>query len=345
MNGMKKYGLIGWFCALLLAGCLPVASPPTPSALSSAPTPEPRALVVNEYLLRAPPDISTEQLVFHFAAGDQKGILARTEAYRDYRTQAGAYNSRILSPFGYTLKDYQRSDTSVPHSYSFVYRGDEMIAREVIFMKPISVNAAGTDFIGEVDLFDGTYLFTRDNFEKRRWPPGREPYLYVGDQLLSMEISSIAHRQIRVGVYLDDSPVYQSRMFAARATYGITDGPWSYNGHWALVMLDGKPDAHGNDLQGARVILDGQDLNTMNGYEQSFQFAVLGERPFFFYQRDGRIGISFDGREMAENYDEIPHYNCCSSAQLNPRVSMNMIWFLARRGRDWYYVEAYIPPP
>src|SRR5512143_465203 len=41
--------------------------------------------------------------------------------------------------------------------------------------------------------------------------------------------------------------------------------------------------------------------------------------------------------------DEIPHYGCCNGALTNPRISTNMVWSFARRGKDWYYVEAYTP--
>lgn len=368
---MPKHGWIWLVCSLMLVGCLPKALTPmtsilnTPTSMVSTstststasipvssmpitstpmtPDPYPQALVINEYLLSAPPDISTEQLGFQFADGDQKEIMARSEAYRDFGTQISEYNSRALAPFGYSLKDYQKSDYGTSHWYSFIYHGDEMIAQDVMFITPISVNASGTDFIGSVDLFNGTYVLTRDSFEKRLWPPGREPYVYVGDQLLSVEISTIAMRQELVSVYLDDNLAYQTEVNAA-STYGTFDVPWSYNNHWALVLLDAKLGDNQEDWKMIdRVIQDGQDINEVKGYEQSFQFAVLDSRPFFFYQKNGKIGISFDGQEIDKEYDEIPHYNCCSPAMLNPRISMNMVWFFAQRDGKWYYVEAYIP--
>lgn len=330
---MKRYGWIWRVCTLLLAGCLPLSS-----------TQKPQALVINEYLLSAPPDISRERLVFHFTEGDQKEILARTEDYRDSRTQINEYNRLALAPFGYTLEGYHRSDGGFPHSYSFIYHGDEMIARGVMYMPPISVNASGTDFIGVVELSeDGrTYILTRNSFEKRPWPPEREPYVYVGDQFLFIESTTTAHQQGVISIYLDDRLVYQVEIHPV-STYATFDGPWSYDKHWALVLLDAKLDNQGNWEMVNRVVMDGQDLNTAKGYEQSFQFTVLDNRPFYFYQKSGKIDISFDGQDIAKDYDEIPHYSCCSPGLLNPGISMNMIWFFARRGKDWYYIEAYVP--
>ena len=296
---------------------------------------EPHELVVSEYLLVGQPDISTDRLEFRFINGDQKEILKQTEDSRDFRSQAATYNSMALGPFGYSFED--------SYQYAQILHGDTVIANDVLFMRPISVNASRTDFIGIVEQHDGTYVFTKNSFEKRVWPPEREAYGYVGDKLLSMETISMAHEELLIKVYLDDPMVYESPILAGHPTYGLTDGPWTYKDHWALAILDGERVAQGEIASRNRIVQDGQDLNTTHGYEQSFQFAVLDERPFYFFQKEEKIGFSFDGKEFLQGYDEIPHYNCCSGALLNPRISMTMIWFFARRGEDWYYVEAYVP--
>jgi hypothetical protein len=103
------------------------------------------------------------------------------------------------------------------------------------------------------------------------------------------------------------------------------------------------PDAQAGWQMLSRVVQDGKDLNTALGYQQSFQFAVLDGKPFYFFQKASKIGISFGDRQFAEAYDEVPHYQCCTGSLLNPGISMNMVWFFARRGAHWYYVQAYVP--
>lgn len=366
---MKKHGLIWLFCTLMLASCMPMASTsitstpkaspsttsiPTTSTSSSTPTltpitstpGPPQALVINEYLLSSSPDFSTDNLVFHFAEGNQDEILTSTEKYRNYIKQIEEYNNIALKSFDYRQENYQKEQmegSGYFFWYSDIYHGDEKIVSEALFVKPVSVNTSGTNFITEVMPYDANYLLTFDGYKKRTWPPGKEPYAYVGDQLLSIEITSSAHQQGLISIYLDDALAYQTEMHPV-STYGTFDGPSSYNGHWALVLLDAKQDEQGNWRQPfERVVQDGQDLNTTEGYEQSFQFTVLDNRPFYFYQKNEKINISFDGQDIIKDFDEIPHYRCCSPALLNPGISMNMIWFFARRGKDWYYVEAYIP--
>lgn len=300
-------------------------------------------LVIHEYLLVGPPDISTEMLSFRFANGDQKEILARTATYRDARQQIAEYNNKLLNDFGYRLGDYQGKDYSEAGRYFNIYRGENLIATSVVFMSPLSVNASKTDFLGFVDLWDGnTYIFTREGLEKRIWPPEKEPYAYLGNKVLSVEFASFEHQKSLAKIYLDDNLVYQSEIHNV-STYGSQDGPWVYDGHWAIVLLDAQKDERGDWKLVNRLVQDGQDLNAKYDYEQSFQFAVLGGHPFYFFQKEGKINISFNEQQFTQGYDEIPHYNCCSPALLNPGISMNMIWFFARRGADWYYVEAYVP--
>lgn len=182
---------------------------------------------------------------------------------------------------------------------------------------------------------------TSSFYEKGPWPPAREAY--VGDQLLSIETVSTAHQEVLVSAYLDNEKVYQTHMPAASASHGISEGPWNYTGHWALVILDGDRTVEGYLEPVSRMVHDGQDMNTLHSYEQSLNFVALDDRSFYFYRKDGEIGISVDGQEIPRGYDEILQHRCCSFAVFNPRNSRNMVWFLARRAHQRYYVEAYVP--
>ncbi len=321
---MFKRLFLLFLCSLLIGACAPAAHP---------------QLVIDEHLLTAPPDLSTDQLVFHFASGDQEQILAKTASYRDFRKQYEEYDRQLVAPFGYILKDQSEPPSA---GYLSIYLGDKLIAKDVMLMRPLSVNASQTAFIGMADLSNGTYLFTRELFESRQWSVGRDPYGYVGDRLLSIERTNVSPGVSDLSVYLDNAPVFTSQ-YNSISTYEFFDGPWTYGNHWALVLLDAKPNAEQGPIPYDHLIVDGQEVNGAKGYEQSFQFALLDGRPFYFYQKGGKIGISFDGKEIAKGYDEIPHYQCCISALLNPGTSLNMAWFFARRGNDWYYVEAYTP--
>ncbi len=328
---MFKRILVCSLCFLTLAACS-IAAP-------SAARPQ---LVIDEHLLSGPPDISTDQLVYHFASGDQNAILAKTAPYKDFLSQWKQYNGRALQPFGYQLKYKPQSSGGLSWETVDIYKGDQVIASDAVSVHPLSVNASGTQFIGLVDMPDGSYTFTPDHFAPRAAPFEKQPYGYAGDKLLSVEVTSVSTGHSKVNVYLDDQPAYSSE-FNDVSVYGPLDGPWTYGDHWALVVIDAKSDGQQGWVPFTRLIQDGQDLTAAKGYQQAFQFSVLDGKPFYFYQKADKIGLSFDGQELAKDYDEVPHYSCCSDALRNPGNSMNMVWFFARRGNDWYYVEAYIP--
>jgi hypothetical protein len=87
------------------------------------------------------------------------------------------------------------------------------------------------------------------------------------------------------------------------------------------------------------IIQNGEVLNEHYGYEEAFGFQWLNGKPFYFFQKAGKIGIHDHDQEISLEYDEIPHYKCCSAAELNPRHATQMVAFFARRGEQWYYVE------
>ena len=314
-------------CFVILAACAPAAR---------------SQLVVDEYLLSGPPDISTDQLVFHFAQGDQDAILARSAPYKDLVAHQKEHNRRVLEPFGYELRFNPKTADGSPYETIDIYHGTQRIAQDAVTVHPLSLNSSETQFIGLVDMPEGAYMFTRDSFLPRPYPFEKQPYGYAGDKVLSVEITSSSSGHAQLNAYLDDQPVYSSE-FNNVSVYGPLDGPWTYGQHWALVLIDAKPDGQQGWNPYTRLIQDGQDITQARGYQQAFQFAVLDGRPFYFYQKADKIDIAFDGQELPRGYDEIPHYQCCSGALLNPNVSMKMVWFFARRGSNWYYVEAYIP--
>lgn len=111
-------------------------------------------------------------------------------------------------------------------------------------------------------------------------------------------------------------------------------GLWTYDGHWAMEILYAAP-----EIRIGQVFIDGNMVNQEKGYDEAFGFQSLSGKPFYFFQRDGEIGISYDGKEANLGYGSIPHYRCCSESVLNPTPAENMVAFFAQRGDDWYYVE------
>jgi hypothetical protein len=108
-------------------------------------------------------------------------------------------------------------------------------------------------------------------------------------------------------------------------------GLWVHEGHWYLEVADWQG-------QG-QIIRDGTSLNEGHGYEETFGFQVLYGRPFWFFRREGQVGVSFDSQETLLGFDHVPHNGCCSIAELNPVQAENMVAFFGLRDGTWHYVE------
>lgn len=114
----------------------------------------------------------------------------------------------------------------------------------------------------------------------------------------------------------------------------------TYGNHWVLELAGRLAP----DVFPGRIFVDGKSINALNGYDESFGFQTIDGRPFYFYERNKKIGISYYGHEIPLGYDSVPHYGCCTGGELNPQIARNMIAFFAWRGANWrsakwYYVE------
>ena len=111
-------------------------------------------------------------------------------------------------------------------------------------------------------------------------------------------------------------------------------GLWTFDGLWVLEMLLSTPE----EWTG-QVFVDGTSLNDAGGYDETFSFQLLADRPFYLYRRDGKIGLNFDGQDADLGYDDVPHYRCCSESVVNPKHAQQLVAFFAQRAGTWYYVE------
>lgn len=121
-------------------------------------------------------------------------------------------------------------------------------------------------------------------------------------------------------------------------------GIWEVGGDWVLeyaeinVAVDEAENTAASDAKG-QLVWKGVSLNEKDSLDEIFGFQLLNRRPFYFFEKDDEIGIVFDGKGTMLGFDRVPHYVCCSAAELNPRPSPNMVSFFAQKAGTWYYVE------
>lgn len=126
------------------------------------------------------------------------------------------------------------------------------------------------------------------------------------------------------------------------APVGHLYGLWIEDGHWVLeiafVTTTNEDNVITTEAVG-QVYRDGVSLNEQFGYEEMFGYQLLDGKPFYFYQQNGEILLSYDGEVLPLQYDEVPHYQCCSGAAMNPVAASNWVGFWGLRGEVWYYTE------
>ncbi|MGB8252724.1 MAG: hypothetical protein WCF08_05885, partial [Anaerolineaceae bacterium] len=165
---------------------------------------------------------------------------------------------------------------------------------------------------------------------------------WKGGRLVAREIWDPVNDRMGVDVVFGEQAIYSIGLGIPSPIQNL-QGIWTYNDHWILEVA-GMPQQN-NSESGAKslwvgqIIRDEVSLNEEFGYEESFGFQLMFGKPFYFFQKEGQIGFSYDGQEELLGYKQLPHYACCSGAELNPIKAENMVAFFAQRDEKWYYVE------
>gem|GEM_PF-1332467 len=99
----------------------------------------------------------------------------------------------------------------------------------------------------------------------------------------------------------------------------------TWNGHWVLAARD-------------FLIQDGEILNETLGFEEIFSWSLIEDKPIYLFRKEARIGISYDGKILPLEYQDVARYWCCGFSVNNPAVDSNGIHFFGKRNGVWYYV-------
>jgi hypothetical protein len=161
------------------------------------------------------------------------------------------------------------------------------------------------------------------------------------DQFTALGDSGSVGDRVSVTVARNGSPIYNIPAGVISPINSV-QGLWVYGNHWALETAYVTTHQTGNEIDSqatGQISMDGQLINKQYGYQEAFGFQTMHGKPFYFFKRHGKIGISYNSVEILLGYAEVLHYGCCSGATLNPRVAQNMVAYFARKGNTWYYVE------
>lgn len=108
---------------------------------------------------------------------------------------------------------------------------------------------------------------------------------------------------------------------------------WSWEDHWILEVEN-------------VVILDGEIQNQALGYDEMFEWHLVKGRPFYFFRKADRFGITYDGQIFPRRYQELIHgFLCCDPGAYRLVSTDSGARFYARRDGAWWYVVVEAPGP
>ena len=291
---------------------------PNDEAFWEQTSPQPSELTVEEYAVADASLDDPTHLEFRERIPDE--VFQKRAAWRGglHKKQL-AGNNTLLKPFGYSLRAKEGSEMELYE----LHRGEDLLLDEINEFWPVSVNASASDFALVLGVLDGSYrLVRRDTLED--WDMATSlfiPPVFSGDDLLTVRWDDErSQAQVREG---DGTIVSFASVFL---TGSPVKGLWSWQGHW-LLEVDGF------------LIRDGENLNERLGFEEIFGWQLLNGKPFYYFRRGPRVGISYDGQVLPVYYDDIVHYRCCEPAAFNNAGNEAMVWFYGLREGTWYYVE------
>lgn len=291
-------------------------------------TPAP-ILAVDEYPIVAAEVDAPGHLEYMDRLGED--ILTRLEGLRDHVAEERlASANAALAPFGYQLQE--RFDPQWERTfYDLFQEGEaEPLVAGLSPIWPVSVNASGTDFILAAENAPNTtplYLLVSaagvrpwENAEQSAWFPP----VYAGDALARLTFEG--YPTITYQVHLDEQTAYTGTAEGYGA-YMPLQSLSSWEGHWVLEVDD-------------HLIVDGQDLGQVMGYDAAFGFGLVHGLPFYFFEQDGDVRMSYAGQTLPPTYDEVVHNQCCEAAMFNVEAHDDVVLFHALWDGTWHFVEA-----
>jgi hypothetical protein len=212
---------------------------------------------------------------------------------------------------------------------------------------PLTVEEHALASMGDLDLGDwtpveGTRVDILAKHAAERGTSAAEGVstLFIGADTLRA-VETYEEKYVSVEVTRNDQQIFTTKA-GVISPINNCRGLWAVDDQWIMEVAHVEEDA--NDPNAAfiiwgEIIRDGESLNQKHGYDEAFGFQLLDAKPFFFFKKDGQIGMSYDGKETPLNFTEVSHYLCCSAGSLNPRSAEKMVAFFAKRDNVDYYVE------
>jgi hypothetical protein len=174
--------------------------------------------------------------------------------------------------------------------------------------------------VSDVLIFDG---------KAQPWEPSCHEYwppLLVDGHLVTYHPEMAGNGFLKVVVSQDSQAVYTG--ITRWNVCNSSIGGFSSDGHnWAVQYAD-------------TVVVNGSSLNRQLHCSAVFGYHVIHGTPFYLFAGDGKVRMRYGASVLPYTYDDVRRGGECGESYFSPMGSNDMVWFYARRGGWWYYVEA-----
>ena len=237
--------------------------------------------------------------------------------------------NRALTPFGYRMI----AQAANQHTFELL-NGTQVVASGFTNFRPVSVNAAGDDFI----------LWLQDNYNSKApvevrlggmrelsyWDEGFNT-TWAGEDLISFDYSKKDLFPVGAPAQVEISSNGRKIQTISIPQMGPAGSPvhglWSWQGHWVL------------DVAGV-LFQDGEMQNPLMGTEEIFDWHLVNGRPFFLVRQGKSFGIFYDGQFLPARYDDIIHGDlCCDPARYAVEDLATGAVFYALKDGVWFLVS------
>ena len=218
-------------------------------------------------------------------------------------------NNVTLEPFGFRI------------SQDALYQGGEQLLSGITYFSQITTSASGKNFLLLLKDSSGKEWFlSKDGL----FPWNQGNHWFLANPILNGEEILYPLWDQKVNIIANGKSIY-SLAIVLGAEFHV-DLFTSWNGHWLL-------ENHGMLIQ------DGVILNEALGYEEMFEWRLLNEKPFYFFRKGPKVGISWDGKILPLTFDDVFYHGCCGYSGYNLRGNKYSVGFFALREGMWRYVE------
>lgn len=198
--------------------------------------------------------------------------------------------NRVIVPYGYHMEALDEGKVNI-------YQGEKLF-KEGLEIYPFQMVKSQNDFALVLAEQSSCVLFRKS---------GITPYdcdlhywinpIFIGDQLVTLE-KDYSDSGRRALVRVDGEPVFSYASALPDSEIPMADELTEWQNKWLFIANN-------------TLIIDGEIMNPQLGYGEIFGWQLYHDKPVFFFERDGRYGLSYDGVELSINWEYIFHMGCC----------------------------------